>query len=101
MWPLETNRDRNWYIFIQENAFENVVWKMAVICLGLNVLTESVLTNCQQDAGEQTSVKYKTSLSCQTHLKMSITNVGHFVLASYWSGHETAAVLLPGFAINW
>ena len=30
--PLETN------IFIQENAFENVVWKMAAICLGLNVL---------------------------------------------------------------
>ena len=26
-------------MFIQENAFENVVWKMASICLGLNVLT--------------------------------------------------------------
>ena len=25
-------------IMIQENAFENVVWKMAAICLGLNVL---------------------------------------------------------------
>ena len=29
---------RNLYIFIQENTFENVVWKMAAICLGLNVL---------------------------------------------------------------
>ena len=25
-------------MFIQENAFEKVVWKMAAICLGLNVL---------------------------------------------------------------
>ena len=29
---------RNSFIFIPENAFENVVWKMAAICLGLNVL---------------------------------------------------------------
>ena len=27
-------------LFIEENAFENVVWKMAAICLGLNVLTD-------------------------------------------------------------
>ena len=26
------------FIFIQENAFENVVWKKAAICLGLNEL---------------------------------------------------------------
>ena len=25
-------------IFIQENTFENVVWKIAAICLGLNML---------------------------------------------------------------
>ena len=25
-------------VFIQENGFENVVWKMAAICRGLNVL---------------------------------------------------------------
>ena len=31
--------NRNSSIFIQDNAFENVVWKMAAICLGLNVLT--------------------------------------------------------------
>ena len=31
----------NTTIFIQENAFENVVWKMVVICLGLNVLRYS------------------------------------------------------------
>ena len=39
--PLETNRwkfNLNSNIFIQENAFENVVWEMASICLGLNVL---------------------------------------------------------------
>ena len=35
---LQWNLNRNEYIFIQENAFENVVWKMAAICLGLNVL---------------------------------------------------------------
>ena len=31
------NLNRNLYIFIQENAFENVVWKMVAFCLGLNV----------------------------------------------------------------
>ena len=35
---LQWNLNRNEYIFIQENAFENVVWKLAAICLGLNVL---------------------------------------------------------------
>ena len=34
------NLNRNSYIFIQENASENVVWKMAAICLGLNVLSK-------------------------------------------------------------
>ena len=29
-------------MFIQENAFENVVWKMAAICLDLNVLKSSL-----------------------------------------------------------
>ena len=33
---LQWNLNQNQYIFIQENAFENDVWKMA-ICLGLNV----------------------------------------------------------------
>ena len=35
---LQWNLNRNPFIFIQENAFENVVWKMAAICLSLNVL---------------------------------------------------------------
>ena len=37
---LQWNFNRNSNIFIQENAFENVVCKMASICLGLNVLNE-------------------------------------------------------------
>ena len=37
---LQWNFNRNSYIFIQRNRFENVVWKTAAICLGLNVLTE-------------------------------------------------------------
>ena len=32
------NFNRNSNIFIQENAFENAVFEMASICLGLNVL---------------------------------------------------------------
>ena len=40
--PLATNVSviliENSYIFFQENAFENIVWKMAAICLGLNVV---------------------------------------------------------------
>ena len=35
---LQLNLNQNLYIFIQENAFENVIWNMARICLGLNVL---------------------------------------------------------------
>ena len=35
---LQWNFNRNSYNFIHENAFENVVWKMAAICVGLNVL---------------------------------------------------------------
>ena len=34
--------NRNLHIFIQENAFENVVWKMAAICLGLSVLNDGI-----------------------------------------------------------
>ena len=41
-WTLENKFQwyfsRNQYIFIQENALENVVWKMAAIFLCLNVL---------------------------------------------------------------
>ena len=35
---LQWNFNHNSYIFIDENAFENVVWKMAAIFLGLNLL---------------------------------------------------------------
>ena len=70
---LQWNLNRNWYIFIQENLFENDVWKMAAIlsrpqyvntlrsvkaCIsvncvifvssnGLSPLTESMLTYCE------------------------------------------------------
>ena len=44
---LQWNFNRNSNIFIQENALENVVCQMASICLGLNVLTLSVLHECQ------------------------------------------------------
>ena len=41
---LQWNLKRNAYIFIQENAFKNVVCEMPVICLGLNVLNQSPIT---------------------------------------------------------
>ena len=47
IWPLgilSCNFNWNSYIFIPENAFENVVWKMAAIFLSLNALNELVLT---------------------------------------------------------
>ena len=41
------NLNRNLYIFIQENAFENIVWKMAAFCVGLNLLILCyVLVHC-------------------------------------------------------
>ena len=30
-YTLQWNFNQNWYIFIQENAFENIVWKMSAI----------------------------------------------------------------------
>ena len=30
-WELQWNLNRNLYIFIKENAFENIVWKMVII----------------------------------------------------------------------
>ena len=41
------NFNRNSNIFIQENAFENIVCEMASICLGLNVLTEMIFMTKQ------------------------------------------------------
>ena len=35
---LPCNFNRNSYILVPENSFENVIWKMAAICLDLNVL---------------------------------------------------------------
>ena len=40
------NLDRNWYIFIQENIFENDVWEMAAIFIGINVLSVYTLPSC-------------------------------------------------------
>ena len=37
------NLNQNSHIFIQENAIENVVRKMATICLGLNVLRGQII----------------------------------------------------------
>ena len=37
---LQWNLDRNLYVFIQENAIENVVNKFAANCLGPNVLID-------------------------------------------------------------
>ena len=36
------NLMRNSYIIIQENAFENVVWKQRPSCIGLNVLSPDI-----------------------------------------------------------
>ena len=49
---LQWNFKRNSYIFIQENAFENVVWKMAAICLGLNVLSQLAKWACPRGPPE-------------------------------------------------
>ena len=38
MKKLQWNINQNSYIFIQENAFENVICNMSAICIGLNVL---------------------------------------------------------------
>ena len=61
---LRWNLHWNQYIFIQENAFENVIWKMAAICLGLNVLRACYLAplhssswSCEGGSGRRLSVR--------------------------------------------
>ena len=58
---LQWNLNRNSIIFIQENAFENVVWKMAAIltrpqCVKRtnNGLTWSILWQCNEPRHQQT-----------------------------------------------
>ena len=45
---LQWNFNRNSNIFIQENAFKNVVCELASICLGLNVLTSVRSNLCEK-----------------------------------------------------
>ena len=52
IWPLGTNFSEilieiNTFSF-KQNAFENVVWQMAAICLGLNVLTLDEMADISQ-----------------------------------------------------
>ena len=50
----QQNFNRNSYIFIQVNDFENVIWKIADILLGLNVLKQtSVITRCMDVAVQE------------------------------------------------
>ena len=48
---LQWNPNRNSYIFIQENAFENVVCEMASILSRLDVLTFQDVTLLEHDTG--------------------------------------------------
>ena len=63
--PLRTNVSeiliRTQNIFIQENAFENVVCEMVSICLGLNELTHSGL-NKMANIFAKTSFSNKISI---------------------------------------
>ena len=59
---LQWDFNRNSNIFIQENAFENVVCEMASICLGLNVLRPSDLHNVISYTGKLASVYWNSSL---------------------------------------
>ena len=53
---LQRNLKRNSYIFIQGNAFQNVVYEMAAICLALNMLLSQPLLTI--------SVRLLVSLPC-------------------------------------
>ena len=47
---LQWNPNRNLYIFIQENAFEKVVWKMAAISSRLQYVKILVMNICYDTA---------------------------------------------------
>ena len=66
IWTLLRNKflwniNRNSYIFIQENAFENVVCEMASICLGLSVLNgwKSTSQQIKSDTWQEESQQEK------------------------------------------
>ena len=59
---LQWNLNRNSYIFIQENAFENVVRKMSAIFLGLNVL------RARTSSWNPTSWKKRTRAPCISNI---------------------------------
>ena len=84
------NLKRNSYIFIQENAFQNVVWELASICLGLNVLNwislrvwykiESPYTLTMANLRNQIScivLAYFTKLLCAMILSYIGKGAGH------------------------
>ena len=51
--PLYLNQ--NWYVFIQENAFENVVWKIAAI-LSRPQCVNNIFKNLDAPTGNLTSI---------------------------------------------
>ena len=90
---LQWNFNRNSNIFIQENAFENVVCEMASICLGLNVLTPDVPRDFvgHFEKCHQFSKAHRKSLMTKEVLTKTCSNVCihmskvNFVLKAYKS----------------
>ena len=92
---LQWNFNQNLYIFLQENAFENVVWKMAVI-----------LPLPQGDKAQNTLWSYCNIVNCNVYCmaySMAIANVQCVQIPSksrssliYW--HEST--LIPAWKSN-
>ena len=70
---LQLNLNRNLYIFIQENAFENVIWKMAAILVQPQCVKGGKITNKEYKG--QVFLAYQFHIKAQlAHLKKTRCN---------------------------
>ena len=81
---LQWNCNRNSYVFIQENAFKNVICEMAANCLGLNMLTQD-WRNSVADALELLQSCAKPSI-CSFSWILLLGNMTNYAYISVQTG---------------
>ena len=76
---LQLNFNGNSYIFIQQNPFQNVIWKSRPFCLGLNVLN-----NADNVGHDNAIIVFSPLVVLTLYAAWHITPV----VIPYWSGSD-------------
>ena len=96
---LQWNLNRNLFIFIQENAFENVVWKMAAILSGPQCVKGDDIW-CHAECGVDIVVCYSPEYPDNRRRGYPAGRVGQFILSCHPENSE--ATWLENWRIfNW